>query len=450
MRPPSSNEQSFHRIQRRNLNMTNLTESRGLLINKKSATLTLVSALAIACALTLFASSPAQAQTFSVIHAFAGYGDGEFPDAGVTLRGASLFGTASKGGDSQNPYGTVYQVSQVGSQWFTAPIYLFNNPNTNFTPQARVMFGPDGHLYSTTNAGFGTVFQLTPPLSLCKTANCFWTQKVLHQFTPFPDGYAPNRADITFDPQGNIYGTTQNGGSPDYGEGTVYQLQRSGNTWTENVLWSFGAPGDGANPAGGVIRDNDGNLFGTTTMGGLYGFGTVFELTYNQGTGWTETILYNFQNGSDGENPWAGLVMDQSGNLYGATTGGGSGRGGTVFELSPSGNTWAFNVLYSLPGVPGGGVEAALSMDAAGNLYGTAVWDGTHPFFGSVFKLAKTGNGWTYTSLHDFTGGPDGGNPISSVAIDTDGTLYGTTYQGGNFQGICSQNGCGTVWMIKP
>ncbi len=148
----------------------------------------------------------------------------------------------------------------------------------------------------------------------------------------------------------------------------------------------------------------------------------------------------------DGYGPSAGLVADSFGNLYGATTyGGNDPYGGTIFELSPSGDTWTFNVLYSFSG--GGGPSASLTMDTAGNLYGTTVGDGAYRG-GNVFKLTNTANGWVYTSLHDFMGGLDGSNPQSQVAIDTDGTLYGTTYYGGG--GNCGYLGCGVVWMIKP
>ncbi len=134
--------------------------------------------------------------------------------------------------------------------------------------------------------------------------------------------------------------------------------------------------------------------------------------------------------------------MDASGNLYGATDSGGSGGGGVVYELSPSGNAWTFTVLYSLAGTSTCGPAAALTMDAAGSLYGTTLCDGANKF-GNVFKLTNTGNGWTYTSLHDFSGANDGLNPVSNVTIDADGNLYGTTGGDGYIH-------VGTVWMIKP
>ncbi len=147
----------------------------------------------------------------------------------------------------------------------------------------------------------------------------------------------------------------------------------------------------------------------------------------------------------------AGLIFDGSGNLYGATSDGGSGGGGTVFELSPSGDSWTFKLLYSFNG-PSGiecGPWGTLAMDAAGNLCGTTNCDGGYTF-GSVFKLTNKGNGWLYSSLHDFSGYSDGAIPFSNVTLDTNGNLYGTAYYGGTFGGNCGNIGCGTVWMITP
>ena len=412
---------------------------------KRKTLLTLITLIAIC--------SVSYAQTFSVIHTFAGSDDGRFPAAGVTIHGASLFGTTPSGGTIYNPlYGVIYQMFRTGSKWTFTVLSSLTDPNGPTDLEARVMFGPDGRAYTTTNSGVnhsdGTVLQLTPPISLCKTANCSagsWTQKVIHQFMAYPDGSQPCSADITFDPQGNLYGSTCYGGDPNKADGMVYELRRSGNTWTENIVYSFQGPPDGELPGGGVIRDKNGNLFGTTVLGGQNNLGSVWELTNVPGVGWVETTLYSFQNAGDGETPWAGLVMDQTGNLYGAAAGSGGLDTGTIFELSPSGNGWTFNVIRSGVCSP----IATLSLDAAGNLYGTTPCGGTAEK-GNVFKLSKTANGWQYSSLYEFTGGADGLDPRSSVAIDTDGTLYGTTTYGGSFAGICQDQGCGTVWMIKP
>jgi uncharacterized repeat protein (TIGR03803 family) len=231
-------------------------------------------------------------------------------------------------------------------------------------------------------------------------------------------------------------------------------MTKSGNNWTETPIYSFTGP-DGAQPYAGVILDGSGNLFGTTVAGGLYGFGTVFELTYTNGVGWTETVLYNFENSIDGQSPYAGLALDNMGNLYGSAANGGSEGGGTVFELSPVGNTWTFTLLYGFSGQQGDcpayvlGPAAPLTLDNAGNLYGTTYCDGANGF-GNIFKLTKTQIGWEYTSLHDFTWGTDGAFSASNVTIDTDGTLYGTAGHGGNDSTCNPPFGCGVVWMIKP
>ncbi len=403
---------------------------------KLKTLLTLITLIAIC--------SVSYAQTYSVLYAFTGGSDGRFPLAGVTIRGGSLFGTTSQGGTIDNPvYGAVYQMVRSGSQWNFNVISSLTDPNGPRNPEARVMFGPEGHAYTTTNSGAGnsgdgTVLQFTPPLSICKTVKCFWAQKVIHQFIVYPDGSQPCSADITFDPQGNLYGSTCYGGDGSKAAGMVYELQPSGNAWTEDIVYQFQGQPDGETPGGGVIRDKNGNLFGTTVVGGQYDNGSVWELSNVPGVGWVETILYSFQNNGDGERPWAGLVMDQAGNLYGAASGSGGLASGTIFELSPSGNTWTFNVIRSGVCSP----VATLTLDAAGSLYGTTPCGGA-PEKGNVFKLSKSGNGWQYSSLYEFTGGADGGDPLGSVAIDTDGTLYGTTNIGGSF-------GCGVVWMIKP
>ena len=245
--------------------------------------------------------------------------------------------------------------------------------------------------------------------------------------------------DLAWDKQGNIYGTTYWGGQN--GVGVVYQLTPSGNGWTEAPIYSFLDRPDGAYPVSGIVVDGNGNLFGTTAWGGANNAGMVFELTYQVGVGWKETILHNFQWDDDGQTPYGGLIFDNSGNLYG-TTSGGSGMAGTLFELSPSGNTWTFKRLYAFSGTGGCGPVNSLSTDSAGNLYGTTNCDGAHGL-GNVFKLTNTQNGWVYQSLYDFTGGADGFHPSGRIAIDTDGTLYGTAAEGGS-------HAQGTLWMIKP
>lgn len=412
--------------------------SLALRLHPGSAILTL--ALAMICGLALIANPAAHAQTFKVIHSFTAGGDGANPKAGVSIRAGILYGTASTGGIGQ---GTVYQAMLVGSNWITIPISLLSAAGNG--PRARVVFGPDGHPYGTAqyySNGYywGIVFDLIVPLTICKTASCFWTENDLHDFTNAPDGAYPGYGDLIWDATGHIYGTTVSGG---YGSGTVFEMTKSGNTWTEIPIYSF-AGSDGSGPQNAVIFDTSGDLFGTTKVGARYGAGNVFELTYYQGVGWIENTVYNFQNEADGGYPIAGLAMDGTGNLYGATSDYGSGGGGTIFELVLSNGNYTFTPLYSLSGMPGQncGPWATLAMDPAGSLYGTTYCGGALGY-GSIFKLTKSGNTWNYTDLHDFSNGNDGAYPVSNVTFDANGNLYGTASAGGS-------QGFGVVWQIKP
>ncbi len=252
-------------------------------------------ALAIAFMLTVIATQSTQAQTFTVLHTFTGGHDGGNPNAGVTINGRNLYGTAYYGGAG---YGTVYELKHAGSGWTLNPLYTFTGGSDGAYPRARVIFGPNGTLYGTTVlggtgecsiVGCGTVFNLRPSATTCRATLCPWTETVLYAFKGSPDGNYPELGDLLFDHAGNIYGTTVSGGV----SGTVYELTPSGSGWTESVLYSFlGAPGDGYGPYSGVIFDNAGNLYGTTAGGGTGGGGTVFELMY---PGWTESIVNSFR-----------------------------------------------------------------------------------------------------------------------------------------------------------
>ena len=287
--------------------------------------------LSLVVFVTLF-NAEANAQTYSVIHYFSGTRtNGSYPLSGVTLKNGVLYGTTHDGGAG---CGIVYQMTHSGSDWAFAPIYVFRVGEDSFdgcAPFARVVFGPDGHLYGTTFAGgpiFGLVFELSPPVPAhCPTAAsaaCYWTQNVLHRFEAGSDGGYPEYGDLVWDQQGNIYGTTSGG---IYG-GTVFQLTKSGNNWTNTTLYHFDPDTEGF-PTNGVILDHNDNLYSTTQ-------GLAFKLAY---PGWTESVLQEF-GGDLGDLTYAGLIMDNSGNLYGTTNEGGSGGAGTVFELSPVGNTY--------------------------------------------------------------------------------------------------------------
>jgi len=207
------------------------------------------------------------------------------------------------------------------------------------------------------------------------------------------------------------------------------------------VLYSFGQLPDGAISVAGVTLDPKHNLYGTASAGGSFGSGTVFQLKRSKSS-WTENILYNFQGGSDGSVPYAGVILDHAGNLYGGVTGGGTGAGGTIFELTPSSSGWTFSVLYNLPGWSLSGPFRNLMMDASGNLYGTTHCDGAYEA-GTAYKLTPSGGTWTYTSLYVFTGRSDGTFSYSNLVLDKQGHLYGTTDIGGT-------DGAGVVFKITP
>jgi len=404
-------------------------------------------------ALTVVTTRSAQAQTFTVIHNFTGGQDGANPQAGLTMDEAgNLYGTANGGGsltcNAPNGCGTVYRLQHKGAGWIFNPLYSFIAGSDGANPLARVVFGSNGALYGTTDQGgsscfglgCGTVFKLQPPSTACKTALCPWTETVLYRFIGGSDGAAPGLGDLTFDQAGNIYGTTVFGGSSN-NIGTVYELTPSNGGWAESVLYSFTGGSDGGNPYSGVTFYRGASLYGTTYFGGQSSNGVVFQLTPS-GSSWTESVVNTFRNGSDGAYPIAGLISDPSGTLYGATISGGSGGGGTVFKLTPSGGGWTYSLVYSFTGHATCGPWGNLVLDGTGNLYGTTNCDGTNQL-GSVFKLTPSGGSWTYTSLHDFTGGSDGEYPYCNVVVDTKGNLYGSTYAGG------SQN-VGVIWEITP
>jgi uncharacterized repeat protein (TIGR03803 family) len=373
----------------------------------------------------------AQAQSFNVIYNFTGGLDGDDPWGNLAIDAAgSLYIGATQGG--LYGAGAADKLKRTSSGgWVLQPLYDFRGGNGDGSgPQ--VVLAADGAVFGATEEGgpanSGIVFQLRPSPTFPRTALAPWNETVLYSFEGGSDGATPGSPPI-FDSAGNLYGTTVSGGGED--AGTVYELVPSDQGYAEQVLYRFSDPGpSGSNPAAGLVADSSfTNLYGVAAYGGSIGFGTVFRLT-KTGSNWTESVLYNFHGGADGAEPFTGLALDSSGNLYGAAARGGSGGGGTIFKLTPSGAGYTFSLLYS--GFSGnyGPMGGALTLDSAGNIYGTTYADGAYGY-GSVFRLTPSDGGYTYTDLHDFTGGADGAIPAGGITEDANGNLYGTTRGGG-------------------
>ncbi len=339
------------------------------------------------------------------LHLFTGGDDGISPIGGVALApDGSLYGTTTQGGNGTCSNG----------------------------------------LYS----GCGIVFKLDPPATFCKSATCLWTETVLHRFTGVPDGDSPE-AGVTLDASGNVYSTTTFGGDANCpnnpnGCGTVFEVSHSTGQWIETPLYRFTGGNDGEYPYSGTLSfDPEGNVYGTTSYGGgSNNAGTVFELNPS-GSGWTENVLLRFASGGYGYYPYGGVIFDQLGNLYGTTVGNGTG---TVFELARSNGSWLPSLIWNFGGNGLGGPVGNLVMDGSGALYGTTIGEGAYSA-GNIFKLTPGGGGWTYTDLYDFTGGADGGYPQGTPVMDATGTLYGFASGGGG--GSCT-GGCGVAWKLTP
>jgi len=340
----------------------------------------------------VFELTPTQGGTWTLklLHAFiSGIHDGQRPQAGLTLDAAgNLYGTTYWGGAYTTLGGTVFELlPQAGGGWKEKQLHSFGGASEDgLNPQAGVIFDPAGNLYGTTMSGgaynLGTVFELIPQ------SGGGWKEKLLHTFqNNGTDGFVL-LAGLTFDAHGNLYGATAIGGA--YDAGTVFELMPTPHgPWREKILHNFNRTGDGNFPYGTLIFDAAGNLYGTTTQGGSYGWGTVFELTPGAGGNWTETVLHNFNNDAiGGYYPYSSLIFDAAGNLYGTTEAGGTYEGGTVFELTAAGGNWTETVLHSFNnnGSDGYLPLGSLILDDAGNLYGTTDEGGTTGY-GTVFEV---------------------------------------------------------------
>jgi uncharacterized repeat protein (TIGR03803 family) len=330
--------------------------------------------------------------------------DGSGPSSGLIFDQAGNLYGATQGGGGASGGGTVFKLTPNGDgSWSESVLYNFcslTSCTDGARPYASLIFDQAGNLYGTTltggnlspcgGYGCGVVFKLAP------NSDGTWTESVLHTFCSLGgcrDGEKPT-AGVIFDGAGNLYGTTELGGNPTQcggtGCGLVYQLTPgSGGSWTESVLHSFCSLSGcgGINPLGGVILDQGGNLYGTAVLGGKGHEGVVFQLTPQSGGSWNEKVLHRFTGGIDGAAPYAGVIFDAAGNLYGTTLEGGRGDAGVVFKLAPdSKGGWSETVLHAFVDNPGALPYAGVIFDGTGNLYGTTYGD-SNSTFGSVYEI---------------------------------------------------------------
>lgn len=420
-----------------------------------------VTAFAVVFGFLTIAAPLFAASTEKVLHSFSNGKGGHSPKQGVIFDAAgNLYGVTTYGGGHENA-GTVFKLTPSASgKWTETVLYSFCSA-TSCTdgdgPFGGLILDSNGNLYGTTVAGgtgqVGTVFKLAPD------GKGGWIETVLHSFSDSDNDGSEPFAGVVMDPQGNLYGTTTYGGSG--GVGTAFQLSLNADgTWTESVLHSFCSASnctDGENPYGPLTLDSAGNLYGMTYSGGniacnpFYGCGTVFELTPGANGEWTETVLHTF-NRTDGDGPSEGLIFDAAGNLYGTTEYGGD-LGcdhpvgcGTVFELTPGANgEWTETVLHSFYKYPKN-PASGLIFDGSGNLYGTTLQGGTYDG-GTLFKLTPGTGGWTPMPLYSFRS-KRGDEPEGTLVFDSAGNLYGSTIDGGRFNN-CDQ-ACGVVFEITP
>ena len=415
--------------------------------------------LTIVIILTLVLAPGAWAQSkYKTLHKFTDGKDGLGPSSNLIFDPAgNLYGTTTSGGTStlcESGCGTVFKLTpNANGGWNESVLYSFcslRKCNDGQAPNAGLIFDQGGNLYGTTFYGgggcfygCGVVFELTPH------PDGRWTEKVLHHFTG-ADG-SDSSAGLIFDRAGNLYGTTRYGGG--YGPGNVFELApNSDGSWTENVLYSFTGGQDGGGPVAALIFDGAGNLYGTTQIGGTNGQGVIFKLIHNSDGSWSEIVLYQFTGGKDGSQPNDSLIFDQAGNLYGTTFYSShcafySLGCGVVFELTPnSDGSWTESILRRFNGPGGAHPKAGLIFDQAGNLYGTTESGGKQGSCvegcGVVFKLAPNSKGgWNETVLHYFVNNP-GADPYGGLVFDGAGNLYGATLG----YSVC----CGSVFEITP
>jgi len=398
------------------------------------------------------AAQSRQPANYKVLHRFSGGTDGALPIASLVRdTTGKLYGTALGGGSTRcfngAGCGTVFKLDVAGK---LSVLRRFTGGKDGAAPNGLIR-DATGTLYGTTGgggtgcgtSGCGTVFKV----------DAAGKETVLYRFSGAPDGASPGG--LIPDAAGNLYGATYYGGTgpcndgQGVGCGTVFKLDASGK---ETILYSFSGGTDGTNPLGSLVRDATGSLYGTTLNGGNFGKGIAFKLS----KAGKLTVLHTFTDGADGGQPSGGLIRDAAGNLYGTASSGGTipclddqNGCGTLFKLNKAGR---YTVLYKFMGGSSDGAYpfAGVIQDAAGNLYGTTNVGGDSTACmpngcGVVFKLNTKGK---ETIVRIFKGGKDGAAPQAGVISDAAGNLYGTTTAGGGTG--CRGAGCGVVFKVAP
>jgi hypothetical protein len=405
---------------------------------------TTVVALAVSVCL-IVAATDMQAQTFTVLHTLNGGSDGSGAISGLVAdRAGNLYGVAYAGGIPGCPFGegcgTVFKLTHGGSGWIFSVIYSFTGAADGWWPQ-NIAFAADGSIFGTTifggdtnectsYGGCGTVFRLQPPPNFCAAFSCPWRKTTLYEFTDGDDGRYPNGP--AFDAAGNVYGTTNE--AAENGAGNIWELSPSGSGWTFNVLYAFEYY-SGGNPIYGVSVDGAGNLWGSGGTGNI-GCGDPYQPVYcgqiwelaRTGSSWNFQIAYNLT-ASTGGAPGGAFTFDQAGKMYGTVTVSGPQGNGGVFQYIPSSSQ--FNLLYAAPGNVNAdyGPQGPVVLDQAGNIYAADPYNGQY-FYGYAFEVSPSGGYWTYTDLHNFTGGSDGAGPYGALVVDAQGNVYGANAAG--------------------
>lgn len=397
------------------------------------------------------APSPADLET---IHTFGGEA-GRRPRGGLVAdKEGNLYGTASAGGLCDD-CGLVYMLSPPadgGAEWEYRVLHRFAGGEADGKGPLGTLTVRGNAIYGTASAGAGAcdcggIFRLKPR----DRARTKWDYSLLYAFEERNRGATPV-AGVIFGEDGALYGATSAGGADD--AGTIFRLRGGGEAWRLSVIHHFRAVRDGGSPLGELVFGENRVLFGTASTGGRFGEGTVFRLTRNGGFSAVHHFKGIRQTGSikDGSGPEGHLTFAEDGTLYGTTARGGNADAGTIFRIRPAGEgRWVYSAIYHFAGdAEGGGTpRAGLTMDSAGELYGTAA-EGGPDAGGIVYRVTRTSDGWGIETLHAFDlDGREGGAPHSRLTIRED-ILYGATGAGGAVaRGEECPEGCGSVFQLQ-